>query len=108
MTTETSPATEPAPDETPSRTYSGKARILDRNGHLIDVGKADVATDENGSWAGTISVFKNSSVAAKHITGFVELADGRRGLATVGPKVADLENDLIWVAVHGVDDTVPF
>ena len=97
MTTEANP-----------RSYTGKARILDRSGLLIDVGKADVAADENGSWSGIISVFKHSSVAAKHITGLVELADGKRGLATVGPKVADLENDLIAVAVHGVDNVVPF
>lgn len=95
--------------ETAARTYTGKARILDRNGLLIDVGKADLKEDvETGSWGGTISVFKGASVEAKHITGLVELADGRRSLATVGPKLADLGNDLISVAVRGVDGVIPF
>ena len=101
-------AVEPMTTESATHTYSGKARILDRTGSLIDVGKAEVTTDDKGSWSGSISVFKHSSVADKHITGLVELAGGRRGLATVGPKVADLDNDLIAVAVHGVDDVVPF
>jgi hypothetical protein len=94
--------------ETTARTYTGIARILDRTGLLIDVGKAELSTDANGDWSGTISVFKNSSVAAKHLTGLVQLADGQRSLATVGPKTADLDNDLITVAVHGVDGTIPF
>ena len=95
--------------ETAARTYSGKARILDRNGLLIDVGKADVAEETDaGTWGGTISVFRGASVEAKHITGLVELADGRRSLATVGPKLADLGNDLISVAVRGIDGVIPF
>lgn len=94
--------------EAPTRTYSGIARILDRTGLLIDVGKAELATDDTGSWSGTISVFANSSVAAKHITGLVRLADGTQSLATVGPKTADLGNDLVAVAVHGIDDRIPF
>lgn len=94
--------------ETAARTYSGIARILDRTGLLIDVGKADLSTTDTASWSGTISVFKNSSVASKHVTALVELADGERALATVGPKTADLANDLIAVAVHGVDDRIPF
>lgn len=94
--------------EAQPRTYTGKARILDRNGLLIDVGKAELAADDNGSWSGTISVFQHASVAEKHITGLIETAEGRRALATVGPKTAELDNDLIAVAVHGVDGTIPF
>lgn len=90
-------------------TYTGIARILDRNGMLIDVGKADLFFDaETHMWEGSISVFKGSSVESKHITGLVELADGRRALATVGPKTGDLADDLISVAVHGVDNRIPF
>lgn len=88
--------------------YSGVARVLDNNGSLIDVGKADLSVDERGDWSGTISVFKGSSLAAKHLTALVQLADGSRARATVGPKTADLQNDLIAVAVHGVDRTIPF
>jgi hypothetical protein len=95
--------------ETAARTYTGIARILDRNGMLIDVGKAELAEDvENGTWGGTLSVFKGSSVESKHITGLVELADGKRALTTVGPKTADLANDLIAVGVSGVDRQIPF
>jgi hypothetical protein len=96
--------------ETTTRAYRGIARILDRNGLLIDVGKADlmVADEAAGEWTGTISVFKGSSVDMKLITGLVELADGRRALATVGPRQAVLADDLIAVPVHGVDGTIPF
>ena len=95
--------------ETAARTYTGIARVLDRNGMLIDVGRAELVEDvENGTWGGTLSVFKGASVESKHITGLLELADGRRALATVGPKTADLPDDLIAVAVHGVDRSIPF
>jgi hypothetical protein len=95
--------------ETAARTYTGIARVLDRNGLLIDVGKAELTVDEeSGSWEGSLSVFKGSSLEAKHITGLIELADGKRSLATVGPKSGDLGNDLISVPVQGVDRVIPF
>ncbi|MDH4116496.1 MAG: hypothetical protein OEX04_04005 [Acidimicrobiia bacterium] len=94
--------------ETTSRTYEGIARILDRNGMLIDVGKAELMTTDPVGWKGTLSVFKGSSLENKHITAIVRLATDQEGLATVGPKLADLGNDLISVAMTGVDDVVPF
>jgi hypothetical protein len=91
--------------EASARTYSGLARFLDRNGLLIDVGRAEVAvTDpEIGAWGGTIAVFKGSSLEMKLLTGLVETSGGRRALATVGPKQADLANDLIAVKVVGIE-----
>jgi hypothetical protein len=99
MTTEATP-----------RTYSGIARVLDYNGWLIDVGKGEFGVDDPGagSWSGTIAVFRGSSLDAKLVTGLVELADGRRGQATVGPRVATLQDDLVAVKVRGIDGTIPF
>jgi hypothetical protein len=91
------------------RSYAGKARILDRNGMMLDVGKAELAvTDaDSGAWSGTLRVFTGSCLQAKSLTALVELADGGRALAQVGPKTADAEGDLVLVKVVGIDP-VPF
>lgn len=96
--------------ETPTRTYTGLARFLDYNGWLIDVGKGEFAVDdeETGTWSGTIAVYRGSSLESKLLTGLVEIADGTRSRATVGPKVADLPEDLISVKVRGIDGVIPF
>lgn len=87
------------------RSYAGKARVLDRNGMMLDVGKAELAeTDaEAGAWEGTLRVFGGSCLQAKSLTSLVELADGSRALAQVGPKTADADGDLILVKVVGID-----
>jgi hypothetical protein len=89
--------------------YSGKARILDRAGMMLDVGKAELhATDPaTGGWSGSLRVFKGSCLEAKSLTSLVELVDGKRALAQVGPKTADLPDDLIDVKVVGIDP-IPF
>jgi hypothetical protein len=96
--------------ETTARTYTGIARVLDYSGWLIDVGRGDFTADDEevGAWSGTISVFRGSSLADKLITGLVELADGRRSRATVGPKAASLAEDLVSVKVRGIDGVIPF
>lgn len=85
--------------------YSGIARILDRNGMLLDVGKAEltVTDSELGGWGGTVKVYKGSCLASKSLTVLVELADGSRALAQVGPEVGRLAEDLIDVKVIGID-----
>lgn len=96
--------------ETASRTYTGIARVLDYSGWLIDVGKGEFTVDDEevGAWSGTISVFRGSSLADKLITGLVEVADGRRAQATVGPQTASLADDLVLVGVKGIDGVIPF
>ncbi|HEY5685880.1 MAG TPA: hypothetical protein VIY70_10960 [Acidimicrobiia bacterium] len=86
-------------------TYTGRARVLDRAGMLLDVGKAELqVTDvETAGWAGSVSVFKGSCLEAKSLTSLVELADGTRALAQVGPKTANLSDDLIRVRIVGID-----
>jgi hypothetical protein len=88
-----------------SASYSGKARILDRNGSLLDVGKADlVVTDpEAGIWSGTLRVFTGSCLQSKSLTALVELEDGSEALAQVGPVTGTAGKDLILVKVVGVD-----
>lgn len=89
--------------------YEGRARVLDRNGMLLDVGKGRFSPSESepGQWSGTVVVFTGSCLAAKSLTSLVELEDGTRALAQVGPKVADLADGLIAVKVVGIDPT-PF
>lgn len=88
-----------------SASYSGKARILDRNGLLLDVGKADlVVTDpEAGIWSGTLRVFAGSCLQSKSLTALVELEDGSQALAQLGPMTGTAGKDLILLKVVGVD-----
>lgn len=85
--------------------YEGRARILDRNGMLLDVGKGRFSVDEDEprAWSGTLRVFAGSCLETKSLTALVETEDGSRILAQVGPKRADLEGDLIEVKVVGID-----
>jgi hypothetical protein len=87
--------------------YQGKARILDLNGVMYDVGLADLTTIDSstGEWGGTIRLFENSALATKSITSYVELSDGRRLKAQVGPRSGDAEGELMYVRVAGVDRT---
>lgn len=88
-------------------TYSGKARVLDRNGMLLDVGRAELAATDEWTWTGTIRVFVGSCLQNKSLTVVIELDSGRRALAQVGPMIADGGKDLILVKVTGID-RVPF
>ncbi len=89
-------------------TYSGKARVLDRSGMMLDIGKAVLTEADPGpGWNGVIKVYKGSCLEAKSLTALVELQDGSRALAQVGPKVQSLPEDLIDVKVVGIDPT-PF
>lgn len=84
-------------------TYSGKVLVLDRNGMLLDVGRGELAATDEWTWSGTVQVFAGSCLENKSLTVLLELDDGRRALAQVGPKVADVDKDLIRVAVGGID-----
>lgn len=86
-----------------STTYSGKLRVLDRNGMLLDVGRGELTATDAWTWSGTLRVFTGSCLQNKSLTVLVELDDGHRALAQVGPKVADDGRDLILVGVTGID-----
>ena len=94
---------------TTGRSYSGIARVMDLNGMLLDVGKAglQVTDEETGQWSGTLRVFDNSCLESKSLTTMLELGDGSRSKAQVGPMVAEAGNDLIDVKVVGLG-AVPF
>ncbi len=85
--------------------YTGRARVLDRSGSLLDVGKADLAESDadTGAWSGTIRVFAGSSLQSKSLTVWVELEDGSRSLAQIGPMMGSAEKDLVAVKVVGID-----
>lgn len=90
---------------TTQTTYSGKARVLDRNGFLLDVGRADLSvTDPQvGAWQGTITVFAGSCLQHKSLTALVEMEDGRRALAQLGPTAGRPQDDLVAVKVVGIE-----
>lgn len=88
-----------------TETYQGVLRVLDPNGFLLDVGSGDLAvTDrEAGSWRGTITVFTGSCLCSKSITALVEVDDGRRALAQVGPEVDGTGSELVSLKVVGLE-----
>lgn len=92
---------------TSTATYSGRLRVLDRNGMLLDVGRAELAATDAWTWSGTIRVFVGSCLQNKSLTVVVELDGGHRALAQVGPMIAGAGKDLILVKVTGID-RVPF
>lgn len=93
-----------------SSTYSGKVRILDMNGVMFDVGKADLAIidPDTQTWGGSIRLFDHSALATKSVTSLLELTDGSRLRAQVGPKSGDAGNDLMFVKVVGLQDVSGF
>ena len=90
--------------------YQGKVRILDTSGIMYDVGLAnlEVTDPETRSWGGTIRLFDKSALATKSVTSYLELAEGRRLKAQVGPRSGDAGKDLMFVKVTGIDDVDSF
>lgn len=95
-----------------SDTFTGRARILDTNGLLVDVGKAQLhrLDPESGStWGGTIRLFVNAALSAKTMPAILELENGRTARALVGPQVGGVvEGELIDVKVTAMQADVPF
>lgn len=94
--------------ETP--TYSGKVRILDMNGVMYDVGKAELEVTDplTRTWGGSIRLFEHSALANKSITSFLEFEDGSRLKAQVGPQNGDAGKDMMTVAVTGLENITGF
>lgn len=96
-----------------SDSFSGRARILDTNGMLVDVGKADLHRldgESGATWGGTIRLFVNAALATKTMPSILVLENGNQTRALVGPRVGELvEGELIDVKVTPLEsDTVPF
>ena len=71
---------------------------------MLDVGKAVLTESDPGpGWEGVIKVYKGSCLESKSLTALVEMEDGTRALAQVGPKLASLAEDLIDVKVVGIE-----
>ena len=89
-----------------AESYHGRARILDMDGVLYDVGLADLATldPDTGEWGGTIRLFEGSALSDMSITSYLELTDGRRVKAQVGPRTGEPDGGLMFVRVAGIDD----
>lgn len=95
-----------------SDSFTGRARILDTNGSLVDVGKAQLTRrdPETGShWGGTVRLYVNAALAAKTMPAILELENGSRALALVGPRVGGVvDGELIDVKVVALQSEVPF
>lgn len=95
-----------------SDTYEGRARILDPNGMLVDIGKAILSVtdpESGGTWGGVIRVFNGASLVAKTMKSSLVLGNGNRTTALVGPQVGDVvDGELVDLRVVGLEDTVPF
>jgi hypothetical protein len=93
-----------------SLSYQGKVRILDTSGIMYDVGLAnlEITDPETRSWGGTIRLFDKSALATKSVTSYLEIGEGRRLKAQVGPRSGDAGTDLMFVKVTGLDDVESF
>lgn len=95
-----------------SDTFTGRARILDTNGLLVDVGKAILERrdpETGATWGGVIRLYKHAALADKTMPAILDLADGQRAKALVGPQVGDvIDGELVDVKVVALQTEVPF
>lgn len=90
--------------------YQGRVKILDMSGVMYDIGLADLEITDTStrSWGGSVRLFDKSALATKSVTSFLELEEGRRLKAQVGPRSGDAGKDLMFVKVTGIDDVESF
>ena len=95
-----------------SDSFTGRARILDPNGFLIDVGLAELNRldpDSASTWGGKVRLFVNAALASKAVESILELENGQRARALVGPRVGDIvDGELVEVRVVALQSEVPF
>jgi len=95
-----------------SDTFTGRARILDTNGFLVDVGKAQLTRSDpetGATWGGTVRLFINAALATKTMPAILELENGQRAKALVGPRIGEVvDGELIDVRVVALQSEVPF
>jgi hypothetical protein len=95
-----------------SDSFTGRARILDPNGFLVDVGRADLHRldpDSASTWGGKVRLFVNAALGSKTMESILELENGNRARALVGPRVGDIvDGELIDVRVVALQSDVPF
>jgi hypothetical protein len=95
-----------------SDSFTGRARILDPNGFLVDVGRAELNRldpESASTWGGRIRLFVNAALASKSMESILELENGNRARALVGPRVGDVvDGELVEVRVVALQSEVPF
>ncbi|MEX2654467.1 MAG: hypothetical protein WD532_05485 [Acidimicrobiia bacterium] len=95
-----------------SDTFTGRARILDLNGLLVDIGKATLQRmdpDSGATWGGTIRLYVNAALSSKTMESILDLENGNSARALVGPQVGDVvDGELIDVRVVALQSEVPF
>ncbi|MEX2280498.1 MAG: hypothetical protein WEA76_10490 [Acidimicrobiia bacterium] len=95
-----------------SDTFTGRARILDLNGLLVDVGKANLQrmdADSGATWGGTIRLYVNAALSSKTMESILDLENGNRARALVGPQVGGVvDGELVDVRVVALQSEVPF
>lgn len=95
-----------------SDSFTGRARILDLNGFLVDVGLAELHRldpDSASTWGGKVRLYVNAALASKKMESILELENGNRAKALVGPRVGDVvDGELVEVEVVALQSEVPF
>lgn len=95
-----------------SDSFTGRARILDPNGLLVDVGKADLKMmdpESGATWGGTIRLYVNAALSSKTMESLLDLENGNRARALVGPQVGGIvDGELVDVRVIAMQPEVPF
>ena len=66
--------------------YQGPVRLYGSDGVLLTTGSASLErTPEMGSWTGAIQTLRGTAVAGKALVVYIEIPDGKRGLAQLTP-----------------------
>lgn len=95
-----------------SDSFTGRARILDPNGQMVDVGKADLHLmdpESGATWGGTIRLYVNAALSSKTMESILDLENGHTAKALVGPQVGGIvDGELIDVRVIALQSEVPF
>lgn len=95
-----------------SDSFTGRARILDPNGFLVDVGRAELHRldpDSASTWGGKVRLYVNAALASKKMESILELENGNSARALVGPQVGGVvDGELVEVQVVALQSEVPF
>ena len=66
--------------------YEGPVRVYGSDGVLLTTGKASLeSAPDMGSWTGAMQTLRGTGVAGKALVVYIEIPNGKRGLAQLTP-----------------------